>query len=101
MFGFAINDLIKNINFAINEIKIVEIAFNELFIFIITINKHNNIILFNYEHTTFFVYYIINNEIEFDCIRIIKYINLNINCYKNIVKFVDFYEKKLNKIRFR
>ena len=43
MFEFAINDFIKNINFAINEIKIVEIAFNELFIFIITINEYNNI----------------------------------------------------------
>ena len=43
MFKFAINDFIKNINIAINEIKIIEIVFNKLFIFIITINKHNNI----------------------------------------------------------
>ena len=56
-----INDFIKNINFAINEIKIVEIAFNELFIFVIAINKYDNIIFFNYEHMTFFIYYIINN----------------------------------------
>ena len=38
-----INDFIKNINFAINEIKVVKIVFNELFIFIITINEHNDI----------------------------------------------------------
>ena len=61
MFKFTINDFIKNINFAINEIKIVEIAFNELFIFVIAINKYNNIIFFNCEHMTFFIYYIINN----------------------------------------
>ena len=46
MFKFAINDLIKSINFAINKIKIVEIIFNELFIFIITINEYNNVIFF-------------------------------------------------------
>ena len=61
MFEFAINGLVKNINFAINEIKIVEIVFNELFIFIIAINEYNDIILLNYEHTTFFIYYIVNN----------------------------------------
>ena len=61
MFKFAINDLIKNINFAINEIKIIEIAFNKLFIFVITMSEYNNIIFFNYEHTTFFVYCVINN----------------------------------------
>ena len=60
MFEFAINDFIKNINFAINEIKIVKIAFNELFIFIIMINEYNNI-FFNCEHATLFIYYIINN----------------------------------------
>ena len=43
MFEFAINDFIKNINFTINEIKAVEIAFNELFIFIFIINKYNDI----------------------------------------------------------
>ena len=47
MFKFTINDFIKNINFAIDKIKIVEIAFNELFIFVIAINEHNNIIFFN------------------------------------------------------
>ena len=47
MFKFAINDFIKNINFAINEIKTIETAFDELFIFIITINEYNDIILFN------------------------------------------------------
>ena len=47
MFEFAINDFIKNINFAINEIKIVEIAFNKLFIFIITMNEYNDVIFFN------------------------------------------------------
>ena len=47
MLKFAINDFIKNINFAINEIKIFKIAFNKLFVFIITINKYNNITLFN------------------------------------------------------
>ena len=43
MFEFAINGLIKNINFTIDKVKIVEIAFNELFVFIIAINEHNNI----------------------------------------------------------
>ena len=47
MLKFAINDFIKNIHFAINEIKIVEIVFNELFIFIIAINKYNDIIFLN------------------------------------------------------
>ena len=61
MFKFAINDFIKNINFAIDEIKAVEIAFNELFVFIIAINKYNDIIFFNCEHATLFVYNIINN----------------------------------------
>ena len=61
IFEFTINDFIKNINFAINEIKIIEIVFNELFIFIIAISEHNNIILLNYEHITLFVYYVINN----------------------------------------
>ena len=101
MFKFMINDFIKNINFAINKIKIVEIVFNELFIFIITMSEYNNIILFNCEHITLFIYNIINNQIEFNYFRIIKHINLNINYYKNIVSFVEFYEKKLNKIRFR
>ena len=101
MFEFTINGLIKNINFAIDKIKVVEIVFNELFIFIITISEYNNIILFNYEHTTLFIYYVVNNQIEFNCIRIIKHINLNINCYKNIVNFIEFYEKKLNKIKLR
>ena len=101
MFKFTINDFIKNINFAINKIKIIEIVFNELFIFIITINEYNNIIFFNYEHITLFIYYVINNQIEFNYIRIIKHINLNINYYKDIVDFVEFYKKKLNKIKFR
>ena len=61
MLKFTINDFIKNINFAINKIKIVEIAFNKLFIFIITISEYNNITFLNYEYTTLFVYYIINN----------------------------------------
>ena len=99
MFKFAINDFIKNINFAIDEIKIVEIAFNKLFVFVIMINEYNNIIFFNYEHTTLFVYNIINNQIEFDYFRIIKHINLNINYYKNIVNFVESYKKKLNEIK--
>ena len=29
---FAINDFIKNINFVINKIKVVEIVFNEFFL---------------------------------------------------------------------
>ena len=49
MFEFAINDFIKNINFAIDKIKIVEIVFNELFIFIITISEYNDVIFFNYK----------------------------------------------------
>ena len=44
---FAINDFIKNINFAINEIKVIKIVFNELFIFIITMSEHNDITFFN------------------------------------------------------
>ena len=100
MFKFAINDFIKNINFAINEIEIVEIAFNKLFVFIITINEYNNIIFFDCEHITLFVYYVINNQIKFNYIRIIKYMNLNINYYKNIINFIEFYKKKLNEIRF-
>ena len=71
MFKFAINGFVKNINFAIDEIKVVEIAFNELFIFIITMNEHNNIIFFNCEYTTFFIHYVVNNQIEFNCFRII------------------------------
>ena len=47
MFKFTISDFIKNINFAIDEIKIVKIVFNKFFIFIIAINKYNNIIFFN------------------------------------------------------
>ena len=100
MFEFAINGFIKSINFAINKIKIIEIVFNKLFIFIIAINEYNNF-FFNCEHITLFIYNVINNQIEFDYFRIIKYINLNINCYKDIVNFVEFHEKKLNKIRFR
>ena len=99
MFKFAINDFIKNINFAIDEIKVVEIVFNELFIFIIAMNEHNDIIILNYKYITLFVYCVINNQIEFNYIRIIKYINLNINYYKDIVNFVEFYKKKLNKIK--
>ena len=101
MFEFTINDFIKNINFAIDEIEIVEIVFNELFVFIITMSEHNNIIFFNREYIMFFVYNVINNQIEFNYIRIIKHINLNINYYKNIISFVKFYKKKLNEIRLR
>ena len=61
MFKFAINDFIKNINFAIDEIEIVEIVFDELFVFIIAINEYNNIIFFNCEYITFFVYNVVNN----------------------------------------
>ena len=95
-----INNFIKNINFVIDKIKIVKVVFNELFIFIIMINEYNNI-FFNCEHITLFVYNVINNQIEFNYIRIIKYINLNVNYYKNIVNFIEFYEKKLNKIKLR
>ena len=98
MFKFAINDFIKNINFAIDEIEIVEIVFNELFIFIIMINEYNNVILFNCEQTTFFVYNVINNQIEINCIRFIKYMNLNMNHHKDIVDFIESHQKKLNKI---
>ena len=101
MFELTINDFIKNINFAIDEIKVVEIAFNELFIFIIAINEHNNIILFNCEHAALFIHYVINNQIEFDYFRIIKHMNLNINYYKNIINFIEFYEKELNEIKLR
>ena len=100
MFKFAINDFIKNINFAIDEIKVVEIVFNELFIFIITMSEHNNIIFFNYKYMTFFVHYVMNNQIKFNYFRIIKHINLNINYHKNIVNFVEFYEKELDEIKF-
>ena len=103
IFKFAVNDFAKNINFAINKVKTVEVVFDGLFIFviIIAINEYNDIILFDCEHTTLFVYYVINNQIEFDYFRIIKYMNLNINYHKDIVNFVEFYEKKLNKIKFR
>ena len=60
MFKFTINDFIKNINFAINEIKIVEIAFNKLFISIITISEYNNF-FFNCEYITLFVYNVVND----------------------------------------
>ena len=61
MFEFTINGFIKNINFMIDEIKIVEIVFNELFVFIIAMSEYNNIILFNYKYATFFIHYVINN----------------------------------------
>ena len=61
MFKFAINDFIKNINFAINEVRVVEIVFNKLFIFIITMSEYNYIIFFNYEYITFFIYNVVNN----------------------------------------
>ena len=63
IFKFTINDLIKNISFAIDEIKVVEIAFNELFVFVIVIvmSEHNDIIFFNYKYITLFVYYVVNN----------------------------------------
>ena len=99
MLKFAINGFIKNINFRINKIKIIEIVFNKLFIFVIAMSEYNNIIFFNCEHITLFIYYVINNQIEFDNFRIIKYMNLNINYYKDIVNFIEFYKKKLNEIR--
>ena len=99
IFKFTINDLAKNINFAINKVKIVEIVFNELFIFIIAMNEYNNVIFFNYEQTTLFVYNIINNQIEINYIRFIKYINLNINRHKDIINFIESYQKELNKIK--
>ena len=43
MFKFAINDFIKNINFAIDKIKIIKIVFNKLFVFVITMSEYNNI----------------------------------------------------------
>ena len=63
MFKFAISDFAKNISFAINKIKVVEIVFSELFIFVIVIamSEHNNIIFFNYKYATLFVYCIVNN----------------------------------------
>ena len=61
MFKFTINDFIKNINFAMNKIKVVEIVFDKLFTFIITMNKYNNIIFFDYKHITLFVYNVVNN----------------------------------------
>ena len=101
MFEFAINDFVKNINFVIDEIKVVEIVFNELFIFVIAMNEHNDIIFFDYEYITFFVHNVVNNQIEFNCFRIIKYMSLSINCYKDILNFVESYKKELNKIRLR
>ena len=101
MFKLAINDFTKNISFAIDKIRVVETALNELFAFIITINEYNNITLLDCEHMTLFIYYVVNNQIEFNCFRIIKYMSLNINYHKNIVGFVEFYEKELNKIKLR
>ena len=45
LFKFAISDFIKNINFAIDEIEIVEIVFNESSISVIMINEYNNFFL--------------------------------------------------------
>ena len=101
MFEFAINDFAKSICFAINEIKVIEIVFNRLFVFVITINEYNDIIFFDYEYMTFFVHYIVNNQIEFNCFRIIKYMSLSVNYYKDIIDFIESHKKKLNKIRFR
>ena len=39
MFKFTINDFIKNISFAINKIKVIEIVFNKLFIFVIIVES--------------------------------------------------------------
>ena len=101
MLKFAISGLIKNINFVIDKIRVIKTAFNELLIFVIVIamSEHNDITLLNYEHTTFFVYYAVNNQIEFNYIRIIKHMNLNINYHKDIINFVEFYEKELNEIK--
>ena len=101
MFEFAISGFIKNICFAIDEIKVVEIALDELFIFVITISEHNDIIFFNCEYATLFIYCAVNNQIEFDCFQIIKHMNLNVNCYKDIVNFIEFHKKELNKIKLR
>ena len=101
MLEFAVSDLIKSTSFAIDEIRAAETAFNELFIFIIVVSEHNNIIFLNCEHTTLFIHYVVNNQIEFNYFRIIKYMNLNINYHKDIVNFIEFYEKELNKIRLR
>ena len=63
MLEFAINDFTKNTNFAINEIRVVEVALDELFTFVIIIamNEHNDITLLNCEHATLFIYYVVNN----------------------------------------
>ena len=63
MLEFAINDFTKNTNFAINEIKVVEAALDELFTFVIIIamNEYNDITLFNCEHATLFIHYVVNN----------------------------------------
>ena len=66
MLEFAINDLIKNINFAIDKIKTVETVFNKLFVFIIMMSEHNNITFFNYKHVTLFIHNVMNNQIEFN-----------------------------------
>ena len=68
MFEFAISGFIKSISFAINEIKIVEIAFNGLFVFIIAVSEYNDVIFFDCEQATLFVYNVVNNQIEIDCI---------------------------------
>ena len=101
MFKLTISDFTKSINFAIDKIKAVETALNELLIFIITMSEHNNITFLDYKYITLFIYNAVNNQIEFDYFRIIKHISLNVNYYKDIVSFIEPYEKKLNKIRFR
>ena len=103
MLEFAINDFIKSISFIINEIKVVKTAFDELLIFIIiiVINEYNDITLFDCEYTTFFIYYAVNNQVEFDCFRVIKHMSLSVNCYKDIVNFIESYKKELNEIRLR
>ena len=57
MFKFTINDFIKNINFAINEIKIIEILFDKLFVFVIAISEHNNIffLVINIRRSSFII----------------------------------------------
>ena len=88
---FIINDLIRKISLAIN-INIIIIFFNKLFIFIfiITINKYNNIKI-DKKYITFFVYNSVNYFIEINRVFIVKFIYLRINNNKDLEDIIEFY----------
>ena len=98
---FAINGFVKSTCFAIDEIKVVGTALDELFVFVIAMSEYSDIIFFDCEHAAFFVHCVVNNQVEFDCFRIIKHMDLSVNYHKDIVSFIESYEEELNEIRLR